>query len=302
VTDNDLLALFAPLYMGFANLADTKDRPTLLAHYTSISVLQKIMETNEIWFSNPMLMNDLQEMRFGMVEGLKIFNEYAREQQFIRAFVTPQKAATVLNVFNNKFLEFDLKHALNIYVFCLSRHEPADNDGLLSMWRGYGSQGHGAALVFKTDFWALKDGSPLFFGKVQYATTEQRIAWIKELFNQCIEIVARSEIPDDKMYHVAHHMFETMKLYALLSKHRGFLEEQEWRIIYMPDRDIHKLMESNFTYLIGKNGIEPKLKLPIEPLKIEPIDTWTFHSILDRIILGPRAFCIWVYAYPAFLT
>jgi hypothetical protein len=56
-------------------------------------------------------------------------------------------------------------------------------------------------------------------------------------------------------------MFTLMKLYALVSKHHGFTHEHEWRIIYLPERDT--------------------------PLQIEPIETWTLDSFLDRIILGP---------------
>ena len=59
-----------------------------------------------------------------------------------------------------------------------------------------------------------------------------------------------------------------MKLYALVSKHHGFTEEHEWRIIYLPDLDTSKLLTGKFSYIIGKNGIEPKLRFKIEPLKM----------------------------------
>jgi hypothetical protein len=44
--------------------------------------------------------------------------------------------------------EFSAKQALDTYVLCLSEHDPTNEDGLLSMWRGYGGNGHGAAMVF----------------------------------------------------------------------------------------------------------------------------------------------------------
>ena len=37
---------------------------------------------------------------------------------------------------------------IDTYVFCLSEHAKDDTDGLLSMWRGYGGNGNGAAIVF----------------------------------------------------------------------------------------------------------------------------------------------------------
>jgi hypothetical protein len=67
MTDEEIAPLFDHLYRrSIVNLA-----PPLLAHYTSLEVLEKIMTTNEIWFSNPLFMNDLQEVRFGMLEGLR---------------------------------------------------------------------------------------------------------------------------------------------------------------------------------------------------------------------------------------
>ena len=42
----------------------------LLAHYTSIRTLERIAQTGEIWFSNPLYMNDVDELRYGMNLGL----------------------------------------------------------------------------------------------------------------------------------------------------------------------------------------------------------------------------------------
>jgi hypothetical protein len=82
-------------------------------------------------------------------------------------------------------------------------------------------------------------------------------------------------------------MFDLMKLYALTSKHPGFEEEREWRIIYFPDRDRGGILTNSLGYVVGKNGIEPKLRLKIRPLPIDPPATWTFDSVLAQIILGP---------------
>lgn len=278
---------FNHLYNSLQNMVTMKDRP-LLAHYTSLEVLEKIFLTNEIWFSNPLFMNDLQEMRFGILEGVKTLNEFALEQQFIDICGSRERAEIIQNSFLRYFQDFDAKHVLDVYVFCLSEHEPTNTDGLLSMWRGYGGNGAGAALVFKTDAVTLNASSPLLFAKVQYASEQERVAWMKTIFSGCAAVLKQEAIPDDKLYHVAFHMFSLVKLYALTSKHHGFKEEREWRIIYLPDRDPNRLLAEQFSYVVGKNGIEPKLRLRIEPLKTDPRETWTFHSILDRIILGPN--------------
>ena len=96
MTDEEIASLFEHLYQrSIVNLVTIEKRPSLLAHYTSLEVLEKIM-TNEIWFSNPLFMNDLQEVRFGMGEGLKAFNEFARTPQFLEACGGSQEKAEMI--------------------------------------------------------------------------------------------------------------------------------------------------------------------------------------------------------------
>jgi Protein of unknown function (DUF2971) len=292
MTEKEIMALFSPLESDFTNMATAEGRPLYLAHYTSLAVLEKIMKNEEIWFSHPYFMNDLQEMRFGIVEGTKIFYELSRGSDFIEACGTPQRAERLASYFGGYFAGFDLKHATEIYVFCLSSHDedpkyPGDTDGLLSMWRGYGANGNGAALVFKTDYLRAREGSPLLAGKVLYASDNERKQWLKNMFSRGLSIMKASSISDDELPIVAGVLFSIMKIFALLSKHKGFQEEKEWRIIYLPDRDNLKLLASQISYHIGPRGIEPKLKYKLEPLKLDSPETWTFHSILHEVILGP---------------
>jgi hypothetical protein len=45
--------------------------------------------------------------------------------------------------------EFSESRSVDTYIFCLSEYDEAnEKEGLLSMWRGYGQNGNGAALVF----------------------------------------------------------------------------------------------------------------------------------------------------------
>jgi Protein of unknown function (DUF2971) len=248
MTDEEIAPLSEHLYQrSIVNLVTLEKRPSLLAHYASLEVLEKIMTNNEIWFSNPLFMNDLQEVRFGTLEGLKAFNEFARTPHFLEACGGSQeKVEMIYTAFHGYFMQFDAEHVLDVYVFCLSEHDPNNWDGLLSMWRGYGANATGAALVFKTDFLTLRTGSPLLLAKVDYASEQKRMAWMKTILSDCAAVLKQHAIPDDKLYHVAWNMFALMKLYALLSKHHGFIEEREWRIIYLPERDTHKLLTEQF--------------------------------------------------------
>ena len=172
-------------------------------------------------------------------------------------------------------------------MLCLTEHDQDDNDGLLSMWRGYGRSGDGAALVFNTSFIVEQGASPLCITKVRYVSTEKRVAWLKNILNKYCETMHNNSIDDDMLYLVAYQFFQVVEIFALIFKYKGFLEEREWRIIYMPDRDPQGQFKDRFGYAIGSRGVEPKLKLKLEPLPTDSVQTWTFESILDRIILGP---------------
>lgn len=276
MTEAEILQLFSSLIVDMDDLHFIVQHKPLLAHYTSIGVLEKIMKSGEIWFSNPLFTNDLEEVRFGVLEGLRLFNA---NDAVNNACQTPERASVLRHAFNHFYAQFDAEHAFDTYVFCLSEHDPENTDGLLSMWRGYGGQGNGAALVFNTGFiTAPNDNSPLIITRVHYASAEGRKKWLDERITQWAGILEKAVLPDDKLY------LAVIRFFALKSKHDGFKEEREWRVIYLPkhDRETKKFI---FDYLMTTRGVEPKLRFKIEPL--DPSQEWTFASILERIILGP---------------
>ena len=65
MTPDDILKLFSNLAVELDDLQFLIKTHPLLAHYTSLSVLEKILKTDELWLSNPLFMNDLEEVRFG---------------------------------------------------------------------------------------------------------------------------------------------------------------------------------------------------------------------------------------------
>jgi hypothetical protein len=85
-----------------------------------------------------------------------------------------------------------------------------------------------------------------------------------------------------------HAAFTAITLLSLTTKHRGFSEEVEWRVIYFPERDRSGLLKEFMGYHIGDRGIEPKLKCPVESCAgVTDQTDLTLENIVDRIILGP---------------
>ena len=146
--DAEINTVFAALWKDIAQDETFPQKRPLLAHYTSIGTLESIMRSDEIWFSNPLFMNDLQELRFGILEGA---NAFRRHKGIESASGSQERYQVLCHAFEHYFDEFSNKHAIDTYVFCLAEHDPGNSDGLLSMWRGYGGNGSGVALVFDTN-------------------------------------------------------------------------------------------------------------------------------------------------------
>ena len=157
------------------------------------------------------------------------------------------------------------------------------------MWRGYGGQGNGAALVFNTGFITVRSDLPLTVAQVKYGTGPKRLEWLDQKITEYCGSLDRARVSEDKLWIIASCMFTLVKIFALTFKHSGFSEEREWRIIYTPDRDPRGILRDRLSYAMGTHGVEPKLKFKIEPLPttIEPRETWTFATIIEKIILGP---------------
>jgi hypothetical protein len=236
MTPDDILKLFSNLAVELDDLQFLIKTHPLLAHYTSLSVLEKILKTDELWLSNPLFMNDLEEVRFGVLEGARLFLQGDAITQACGSNTT--RADTLKHAFNHYFEQFNKEQAFDTYVFCMSEHGPKNSDGRLSMWRGYGGQGTGAALVFNTAFvTAPNDNSPLIISRVHYASAEDRRTWLNQKLLAWCDILRNSAIPDNMLHVAAYWFFSLIKLFALKSKHHGFQEECEWRLIYLPDRD-----------------------------------------------------------------
>lgn len=256
----------------------------LLAHYTSIAVFEQMMANDEVWFSNPLYMNDLEELRFGMIEGARAF----RESTTLREAIHSQDVhARLVFFFDHLFNEFDTKHAFQTYIMCLSLHSPEDTDGRLSMWRGYGAGGNGVAIVFNTAEFEANEASPLIVGPVKYGTSTERLAWINEKVNALAEILEGQDLDDETLFQAAYHWIERLKLFSLFTKHNGFCEENEWRVVYMNERDPNGALSQMHSYAITARGAEPKLKLKVRPLEGVFNENLEFDKIVDRIILGP---------------
>ncbi|WP_288960891.1 DUF2971 domain-containing protein [uncultured Sulfitobacter sp.] len=256
----------------------------LLTHYTSMTNLENILTNNELWLSNPLHMNDLEEVRFGVLSGMNIIE---RHEELAASLGNDDRRKRFSEHLHRTFNDYSNEHVIDLYLVCFSKQEPDDNDGKLSMWRGYGQNGRGAAIVFDASKVKVTEDSPLALAPVQYGTQEQRRSAIERKITDVARLISQSSIPDDYMEHLADVIFKRICLYAIFTKHSGFAEESEWRLVYLKDRDKAATLEPYLSYFNGPNGFEPKLKLPLAPIKGAVDETLDLSSVVHRVIVGP---------------
>jgi hypothetical protein len=254
----------------------------LLAHYTSIGTLERIAQTGEIWFSNPLYMNDVDELRYGMNLGMHAVRSHAG----LREACPPPHYNALLDAFDELYAKFDSESAFDVYVFSCSEHdEEIGDDGLLSMWRGYGGDGNGVAIVFDMAQ-LLAARAPLLVHKVNYLSYEESEDWMDAKLQRFAAALQGQGGPVDAMKQAAAALFERIKLFALFTKHRGFHEEREWRMVYLRERDRDGVFQQQLHYAIGSRGIEPRLRFTTDALG-GPQEAPALRDMVQRIILGP---------------
>jgi hypothetical protein len=256
----------------------------LVAHYTSVETLENILTGNELWFSNPLFMNDHEELRFGMRLGS---DRFLTSDVLKTACVSAETFDILTTKFIERYQDFESKHAIDTFVLSFSEHDRQDYNGRLSMWRGYGASGKGVAVVFDTARIQALPSSPLVVAKIEYKTPEERTAWVDAQLALLAFHIVDSDKSPESLDTVAAEWVERLKYFALFTKHDGFREEQEWRAVYFSDRDKQDTFREMLSYAITPRGVEPKLKLKLKSLK-EPYQSYTgVEELVERILLGP---------------
>jgi len=277
--------IYESLWNDYDSKSEFPNQTPLLAHYTSISNFDCIIDGEELWFANPLNMNDSDELIFGMNQGTA---EFRKNEALIKACGNEEVFGRLLNILDHHSNHFDKNHVLDTYISCFSLHDAEDFDGSLSMWRGYGADGSGISFVIDTKEIEPNEDSPIILAPVNYATSEERIEWIKRRINQLAGLLTSLETSDEVLNSIAWNWIERLKVFSLFTKHKGFQEEREWRFVYLSDRDSEAHYPSMFGYNISNKGVEPKLKLRLDQIP-SASSSLTLESLIDRVILGPTA-------------
>lgn len=253
-------------------------------HYTTADAAMKILRSKEVWMRKSLCMNDFLEVQYGLT---RLSNTYSqtdtgkRLQAGLNALF-PDIAAEVESLFNGWAPHFQT----DTYFACLSEHEPTeDTFGRLSMWRAY-DQGVGVALVLNNSvFVTPATGFGAYSSPVAYLDDNR---FQKEMDRIVGNIQEEGpflkELGREKVRDAVFHAFRSA---SVCTKHPGFAEEREWRIIYCPKLERSAYIQPSLEVI---NGVpQPVCKIPLKNFPEVGLDA-SVPNLLDHVIIGPSQF------------
>lgn len=252
-------------------------------HYTNADTANKFFDNQQLWLRKSGCMNDFMEIEHGFN---CLNNSYKRHKDRLISVLDGlfpgfiERFETLFNGWLPIFRE-------DTYIACLSEHDPSeDTIGRLSMWRAYGGRA-GVAFVL--------NGRPFLTPSAALNAYTSPVAYLDEVsFDaEMLKVISNIEVNaefvrglgDDV---VRTYLFGAFRHAVLCTKHPGFREEREWRIIYSPK---YEKSERIITEVESVGGV-PQLvsKLPLKDVPEEGLVGAEIPDLIERLIIGPNQF------------
>lgn len=281
--DLQRLQLFHPF--AFNKIASALTSNARFVHYTSADTAMKIIQNEEVWMRKSTCMNDFNEIEHGFNCLQRAYKEH--KDRFVAIFdsLFPGLCKRIEDHFNGWLPSF----RNSTYIACISEHDDKEDlNGRLSMWRAYGSPRGVALVVEGGPFLRPTDALQAYTSPVAYLSEMQ----FSEEFVRLLEGFEKgkavlSAMSEDELLGS---LFEVFRMATLCTKHPGFAEEREWRIIYSPSMgESARIKPDIFTF----DGVPQRIfKIPLKNVPDEGLYGIEVPEVLDRIIIGPTDFAV----------
>ncbi|WP_169194858.1 DUF2971 domain-containing protein [Devosia sp. MC1541] len=251
-------------------------------HYTSAEAALQILRNESVWLRKSAVMNDFSEIEYGnrllvaawhSDAGTKLKNILDRDFDGSAAWVAADLDAAVR------------KMRLDTYMVCISEHRKFENGlGRLSMWRAYGNV---AIVVQPTAFMENANPPlPLYSLPVSYLDP----MGFQKNFQKFVYrfMSALPELRKLQIAAVREWLSRCFRQFILGTKHKGFREEREWRVIYSPESPSSPLISKNVEVVRGV--VQPVIKLDLRDAPDLGIRGLAVKDFVEKIIIGPTAF------------
>lgn len=263
---------------------DVQQRAVRFSHYTSAEVAFSILRQKEIWLRRPQLMNDFQEIEWGfscLINAWKSDPGQKLQAQLEEMFLGSSKRVAEY---------FDSVQPLiraRTYMTCISEHDLEEDElGRLSMWRAYGGNAGVAIVLNPSVFASTTDALNTYTYPVWYHMPDDVVGRIKRVLERMIE--DRTFLLEQGEEFVTRWLSELFLNIVLATKHPGFREEREWRVIHTEHhgRSDHLI----YDHAVVRGMPQQLVKLPLRDIPEEGLTGLGLSELIDRIIIGPNEF------------
>jgi hypothetical protein len=254
------------------------------AHYCSAEAAFHILKSRKMRLRNAAVMNDFMEIEHGSACLARVWrSDTGKRLKEIVDGLFPGLSDELTNVLDAWRHDFQTE----TFITCLSEHDPEENElGKLSMWRAYGGSSGVAIVLNPAVFLSVSDALPTFTSPVAYLSPEafemefERVVGNIETSLDFIKAEGR-----DELYNSLFHAFRTS---MLCTKHPGFSEEREWRIVYAPSLNSSDRIIPSVELIRGAPQIVHSI--PFKDYPEEGLVGAELPKLIDRVIIGPTEF------------
>jgi len=254
-------------------------------HYTSAETAVNIIRHRKVWMRRTSMMNDYSEVEHGLNCLIQAYNDPELGKVFSEALdsVYSGLSSEVEDLFN----QWTSSLVRRSYMICLSEHlDNEDEIGRLSMWRAYGGK-NSVALVLNPEA-IMNENNVLgafsvpvvYTDDVNFKKTFSNITLRLENNLNLLKRIPREELKRQISIFFAFH--------ALATKHPGFREEREWKVVAIPDVMGDGMLEKSIEII---DGVPQQIyKIPLQNSIDEGLSGMELNELIDKIIIGPAAF------------
>lgn len=277
-----LIQLFFPY--AFARQVEIQSSGRRFVHYCSADAAVSMLSNKEVWMRKSSVMNDFMEIDHGINCLNVVYNNESGEKfRSVLNGMFPNIVSELEDMFRSWVPHF----RMHTYLTCISEHDDEEDTlGRLSMWRAYGGV-TGVAIVLNPNvFLSPSNALKAYTSPVAYLSpmsfAEHFKGIVSEIENSAdfVQKVSRQIILDN--------VFHMLRFAILCTKHPGFHEEREWRIIYSPTYEKSDRIRMDHASIRGIP--QPICKIPLEDVPEEGLIGASIPGLVNRVIIGPTLY------------
>ncbi|MDP2782170.1 DUF2971 domain-containing protein [Devosia sp.] len=271
-------AIFRPFAMKKAQYAEKTGQQFI--HYTSAATATLILKNTEVWMRQSSAMNDFREIEFGQACIRRAWLEHGERFEDVFGKIDPKMSVKLWDW----FVSWEQRVRTETYIACVSEHRARENThGRLSMWRAYGGNSGVGLVLDGGPLLRVSDALGAYASPVGYHTLQSFSA----AFERLIERAEKSFdfLVEQGAEQIYAELCHTLHFAMLCTKHEGFRDEREWRIVRSPAFNTPLTLSARVEVIGGVPQTILALALKDQPnLDLVGIEV---PKLVKRVIVGP---------------